>query len=260
MAGAQVSLYGTGDTDLTALMNTVDLQRVTFQGLSLTNYDNTSLPAIAAGSLVEVAGALFKFASEEAITGWGGIGDDTPAYIKLVPAGTTPDEVTAEFTDTAPAWSDAKQGWYGTGGNANHRYVGGLHRVDAATYSKKWIYQGQRPGRAIKIGRSSRSTAGDQVIAGVGFRPSLIIFLALDDNITNQNWSIGFDDNSSPFALFRGYTGTQMELITASSLYIIRDAFNFLYGAISAISADGFTINWTLTGAANISFIYLCLP
>ncbi len=141
--GTEINLYGVGDVDLTALMNTVDLQRVTFQGLSLTNYDNTALPAIAAGSLVEVAGALFKFASEEAITGWGGIGDDTPAYIKLVPAGTDPDTVTAEFTDTAPVWSDAKQWWYGTGGAANHKYIGGLHRVDAATYYNKYLIKGQ---------------------------------------------------------------------------------------------------------------------
>ncbi len=138
-AGSEINLYSVGDVDLTALMNTVDLQRVTYQGLSLTNYDNTALPAIAAGSLVEVAGALFKFASEEAITGWAGVGVGA-AYIKLVPAGTDPDTVTAEFTDTAPAWSDAKQGWYGTGGNANNKYVAGLYKVDAATYSKKYLF------------------------------------------------------------------------------------------------------------------------
>ncbi len=148
-AGTEINLYAVGDVDLTALMNTVDLQRVTYQGLSLTNYDNTSLPAIAAGSLAEVAGALFKFASEEAITGWGAISNDTAAYIKLVPAGTDPDTVTAEFTDTAPTWSDAKQGWYGTGGAANHRYVATLHRVDAATYSNKNLYEGRYGEKVI---------------------------------------------------------------------------------------------------------------
>ncbi len=139
MAGAEVNLYGVGDVDLTALMNTVDLQRVNRLALSLTNYDNTALPAIAAGSLAEVAGTWFKFTAEEAITGWAGVAVGL-AYIKLVPAGTDPDEVTAEFTDTAPAWSDAKQGWYGTGGASNHRYIGGLRKVDAATYSKKYLF------------------------------------------------------------------------------------------------------------------------
>ncbi len=141
MAGTEVNLYGVGDVDLTAMMDTLDRQRITFHALSLTNYDNTSLPAIAAGSHEEVAGTLFKFAGEEAITGWAGIGNDTAAYIKLVPAGTDPDTVTAEFTDISPTWSDAKQGYYGTGGNANHKYVAGLYKVDAATYSKKRLYK-----------------------------------------------------------------------------------------------------------------------
>ncbi len=140
MAGTEINLYGVGDVDLTALMNTVDMQRVTFHALSLTNYDNTALPAIAAGSFCEVGGTLFGFGVELAITGWGAIANDTPAFIKLVPAGATPDTVTAEFTDTSPVWSDTKQGWYGTVASANHRYIGGLHRVDAATYSRKWLY------------------------------------------------------------------------------------------------------------------------
>ena len=152
MAGTEVNLYGVGDVDLTALMNTVDLQRVTYQGLSLTNYDNDLEPAIAAGSLIENGGTLFSFGIEEAITGWAAIGDDTDAYIKLVPAGATPDTVTAEFTDVAPTWSDAKQGWYGTVASANHRYIGGLYRDDAASYDKKYLYHCIDAGaKAIKI-------------------------------------------------------------------------------------------------------------
>ena len=149
MAGAEVNLYGVGDVDLTALMNTVDLQRVNRLALSLTNYDNTALPAIAAGSLAEVAGTWFKFTAEEAITGWAGVAVGA-AYIKLVPAGTDPDEVTAEFTDTAPTWSDAKQGWYGTGGAANHRYIATLMKVDAATYATKNIYNGRYGERPMR--------------------------------------------------------------------------------------------------------------
>ena len=149
MAGAEVNLYGVGDVDLTALMNTVDLQRVNRLALSLTNYDNTALPAIAAGSLAEVAGAWFKFTAEEAITGWAGVAVGA-AYIKLVPAGTDPDTVTAEFTDTAPTWSDAKQGWYGTVAAANHRYIATLIKIDAATYAAKNIYNGRYGERPMR--------------------------------------------------------------------------------------------------------------
>ncbi len=165
-AGSEINLYAVGDVDLTALMNTVDLQRVTFQGLSLTNYDNTSLPAIAAGSLVEVAGALFKFASEEAITGWGSVAVGA-AYIKLVPAGTDPDTVTAEFTDIVPSWVDAKQGWYGIGGAANHRYVATLTKIDAATYAAKDVYNG-RYGERPMVSRVRVTKNDAQVIPEAG--------------------------------------------------------------------------------------------
>lgn len=139
MSGAQINLYSVGDVDLTAMMDTLDKQRVSFRALILTNLGNALEPEIASGSLVEVAGALFKFAANEAITGWAGIGATTKTYIKLVPAGASPDTVTAEFTDTTPVWDSVKQGYYGTGGSANHRYIAGLYKVDAATYSNKKI-------------------------------------------------------------------------------------------------------------------------
>ncbi|GAI75678.1 unnamed protein product, partial [marine sediment metagenome] len=91
---------------------------------------------------------LFSFGIEEAITGWAGVAIDTDVWIKIVPAGATPDTVTAEFTDTAPTWSDAKQGYYGTVASANHRYVGGLYKDAGSDYIEKWLYTKQmRNGR-----------------------------------------------------------------------------------------------------------------
>ncbi len=199
MAGAEVNLYAIGDVDLEALMNTVDLQRVTYQGLSLTNYDNTALPAIAAGSLAEVAGTLFKLTVEEAITGWGGVAVGA-AYIKLVPAGTDPDTVTAEFTDTAPTWSDAKQGWYGTAAAANHKYIGGLHRVDAATYYNKYLITKQ-------VG----------FVSGLGFRKELIDGTFLKTKIIEiGDWNMDANTNKDVTH------GLEKSKIRRTS-YIIRD-------------------------------------
>jgi len=206
MAGTEVNLYGVGDVDLTALMNTVDIQRVTFQGLSLTNYDNTALPAIAAGSLVEVGGTLFKFSIEEAITAWAGVAAGV-AYIKLVPAGVTPDTVTAEFTDTAPTWSDAKQGWYGTVASANHRYVASLDKVDAATYSNKNVYNGRYGERPMRS--RSRVTKNDaQIIATV--TATLIEFDdEVYDNLSEYDDAVNYRFTAS---------GTGYYLATASTL------------------------------------------
>ncbi len=123
------------NTQVTTRDTQLEKQRIAKNQISLTNFANTSEPAIAAGSVVEVGGALYVFSSDEAITGWSGVSNDTDAYIKLVPGVSL---VTAEFVEAAPTWSDSKQGWY----NGNDRYVAGLHRgVSAAEYESKWIYQ-----------------------------------------------------------------------------------------------------------------------
>jgi hypothetical protein len=134
MAGSKVNDYGVGDVDLTSLMTTVDTQRIGFHSVSLTEYDTTTKPEIAAGSKIEVNGGLYKFDSNEAITG-------TPAdgtvYVKVIAADSS---ITAEFTATAPTWSDSKQGWYGTAGASNHRYLNFAMTKSGSNYSDKRYY------------------------------------------------------------------------------------------------------------------------
>ena len=60
---------------------------------------------------------MYQFTSNESITG---SPSDGTVYIRLVPDG---DSITAEYTSTAPTWSDSKQGWYGTGADVNKRYI-----------------------------------------------------------------------------------------------------------------------------------------
>lgn len=135
MAGSIVSGYGVGDQDIEDLMLSTDAQRKGYCGVSLTNYDNTTVPAIAAGSVVEDNGALYKFSTEESISGSPA---DGTIYIMLVPSGSS---ITAEFTATAPTWSDDKQGFYGTGGNANNRYLPFKMIKSGTSYSKKVRFQ-----------------------------------------------------------------------------------------------------------------------
>ncbi len=103
--------------------------------LSLTEFNTTSEPKIAAGSVVEIGGSLFVVTVDEAITGWAGIGNDTNCYIKLVPGVADFD---AEFTTDVPTWSASKQGWY----DGVDRFIGGLRRgASDADYESKWVYQ-----------------------------------------------------------------------------------------------------------------------
>lgn len=131
MAGSQVEVA----------INQIEKQRLGYQAISLTNFDNDSEPQIASGSKVEIGGALFEFTSNESITGWGSIGNNNDVYIKLVVSGTS---VTAEFTTTAPSWSTSKQGWY----DSLDRYIGGLYKDGSGNYTEKFLYD--PTGRPIR--------------------------------------------------------------------------------------------------------------
>lgn len=130
MANSQVT---TRDTQL-------EKQRIKKLDVSLTNFANTSAPQIAAGSVVEVNGSLYSFTSDESISGWTSIANNTDCYIKLTAGASS---VTASYTTTPPTWSHAKQGWY----DGNERYIGGVHRgASSAVYDNKWIYQRMQDG------------------------------------------------------------------------------------------------------------------
>jgi hypothetical protein len=134
MAGSKINTYSQADTDILALQLTEDAGFFGKYQVSLTNYDNTAAPAIAAGSVIEVNGALFKFSSNETITG---SPSDGTVYIMINPSTTT---CTAEYTNTAPTWSDSKQGWYGTSTYANYRYLHFMITKSGTSYSNKRVF------------------------------------------------------------------------------------------------------------------------
>lgn len=112
----------------------------------------------------------------------------------------------------------------------------------------------------VHIGNSTRDAAGDQAIAGVGFQPSIVIFLTTDHTTTNQNWSVGFDDGTVHQIMYRYENGTFVGEIDTASLRIFRAVTDLIYGSITTLGGDGFTITWSLIGACDCDFIYLCLP
>ena len=129
MAGSQV----------TVALTQIEKQRLGYQAISLTNFGNDSEPEIAAGSKVEIGGALFEFPLES-ITGWAGIGNNQNVYIKLVVAGL---DVTAEFTIVAPTWSTSKQGFY----DGLDRYIGGLYKDASGNYTTKYLFGREQEGK-----------------------------------------------------------------------------------------------------------------
>lgn len=148
MSLAQVTVYA----------NQIAKQRLGYQAISLTNYDNDLEPQIAAGSKVEIGSALFEAAANESISGWAGIGNDSDVYIKLVVSGAT---ATAAFTTAAPTWSTSKQGWY----VGNDRYVGGLYKDAGGNYIRKWLFLHEADKQFRIIGDGNVSFSGADLTA-----------------------------------------------------------------------------------------------
>lgn len=133
MAINQVNSYGASGTgnDIENLQDTVDDQRISYFGISLTEWNTTTIPQIAAGSKLENNGALWEVTTNTTITG---SPSDGKVFIYFNP--TTPAFV---FTNTVPTWSDSKQGWYGTGGSANYRYLPFATTKSGSSYSDKRV-------------------------------------------------------------------------------------------------------------------------
>lgn len=112
----------------------------------------------------------------------------------------------------------------------------------------------------IHIGNDTRNAAGAQVITGVGFESSAVIFLATDNVGSNLNWSVGVDGTALHGVLYQGVGGTISDINTGYSIYIDRGGGNSLIGEIDAVGANDFTLGWVLAGACVVDFIYLCLP
>ncbi|MBA7624887.1 hypothetical protein ES703_32301 [subsurface metagenome] len=112
----------------------------------------------------------------------------------------------------------------------------------------------------VHIDQSGRDTGGNQVISGVGFEASVIIFFAIDTTSANQNFSVGFDNRVNSMCISRVKNGTEFTYNDIYCIQILRDPDNKIIGILSARDSNSFTITWTLTGACTTTFIYLCLP
>jgi hypothetical protein len=210
----KVNNYSQVDSNILELQLTTDKAYKSQHTLTLTNYDNTTVPAIAAGSAIEVNGTLYKADTEEAISTTDPVTSATVAdgtvYVCIVPGATT---ATAAFTATAPTWSDSKQGWYGTGGQANYRYAEYLMTKATAEYSCKASIQ-SFVKTCIYVSNTNTQTL-------TGTNPVKIVF---DKKIYDAKNEFDVTTNYRFTAKSSGYY-----LITSSFLVITQPTFIYLY-------------------------------
>jgi hypothetical protein len=139
-----------------------------FQAVSLTEYNTSAAAAIAAGSMVEIAGAFFTFVSDEAInaSSWTAIVTGTTAYITLTPSGTAGSQIiSVAYTSTAPTWRDDHQGWYASAAS-NVRVIGSVYKAEATRYIPKYLYNAMQDQKQRSISVLNASVASSFSVAG----------------------------------------------------------------------------------------------
>lgn len=100
----------------------------------------------------------------------------------------------------------------------------------------------------VKIGtftRDSSIASGTQSVTGVGFRPSMVVFLATNDS--HNIFTIGFDNGTLHYAVYYNSSLSLNSTSSGASIYASYASAppHIYYGSISSLEADGFTINWT---------------
>jgi hypothetical protein len=270
MAGDRVNNYSQVDSNILELQLTADKTFKGYHHLTLTNYDNTTVPAIAAGSAIECNGALYKFDTEEAISTTDPVTSATVAdgtvYVCIIPGATT---CTAAFTATAPTWSDSKQGWYGTGGQANYRYASFCIIKATSSYSKFMLNKSMRKKTCLITnlsGDQSVSSTSAKIIFNVKsydinseFNTSTGVFTAsqsgfylIGGNIALNNFSSSYVSGVQIYkngVLVQDKASTPGGIICINtficSLYLNKDDYIELYVISHDVSESSFLINHT---------------
>lgn len=117
----------------------------------------------------------------------------------------------------------------------------------------------------VKVSSFTRNTAtasGTQAVTGIGFKPRAVFFIAAQDSVVGE-LSFGFDDGVTPRAVrdYFNVTPDAWETFGTYSISILEGAGKEYEGNVDSFDSDGFTIDWTRTGApvGTVTVIYLAI-
>ena len=125
MAITALNDYAIGNTNFNTMMTSLDK---TFKGkadITISEYDTTAAPDVKVGSVFENNGSLFIVDTADITpTGYSSMTVSTTFYLYY-------DESATAFiySNTAPTWSDALQGWY----NGNDRAFFSMYKDSGGT-------------------------------------------------------------------------------------------------------------------------------
>ncbi len=125
MAVRKINDFSVGDTNFTAMMETLNKAYKGQSQITISEYDTDLEPVVKVGSVFDCNGSQILVESgDETPTGYSGISDSTTFYLYY-------DESAEEFiyNETAPAWNDILQGWY----NGNDRALFSMYKDSGGT-------------------------------------------------------------------------------------------------------------------------------
>lgn len=111
----------------------------------------------------------------------------------------------------------------------------------------------------MAVGHFARTSSGDEVITGLSFKSSFVIFIMTDGDATNLNWSIGFDYMTGYMVLFSYDGGNKIATDDQRSIYVRRSSGNTMSGLVTAFVNGGFTVTFVENGTSNATGIWLAI-
>lgn len=133
---------------------------------SLTEWDTTTVPELAEGSIFETGGAYYQVDSDTAIT----VGAVSDGFVFILVNTTVPAVPTLQFTNSIPVWDAAKFGYYDTG--TNYKALPFRVYKSSSTYVK-WVldHENRLSGQSRNMFEVYRTTsysiAGDAEITNI---------------------------------------------------------------------------------------------
>lgn len=203
-----------------------------YQAISLNNYSTSAAASIAAGSVVEIAGAFFTFVADETpdASTWTSLATGATGYIALTPSGTAGSQiVSVTYTATAPTWRDDFQGWYASAASTT-RVIGTVYKTDTPSYNNKKLFDFQQ---------DSSDTSGYKVYTSSGYffvPPNVstvyITGTAAGGNGGNGNTTLsgGGGGGGGEIILTKGFSVTPLATIPIT---IGEPGSNTMFGAVS---------------------------
>lgn len=111
----------------------------------------------------------------------------------------------------------------------------------------------------VKIDKDYYAATGTYAWTGVGFKPSLIAFLAVQGLANYDHFSVGFDSLTEHGCIYLDQSG-QYIYSNSYSIVLVKDGSNGITGVVTALGSDGFSVTFAETGTMRANFVYICFP